>query len=54
VAKSHVLSAMGVAPELAQSAIRVSLGWNSSAEDIDRFIAVWRRLRARRKAKVAA
>ena len=54
VAKSHVLSAMGVAPELASSAIRVSLGWNSSAEDIDRFIAVWRRLRARRRAKVAA
>jgi cysteine desulfurase len=54
VAKSHVLSAMGVAPELAGAAIRVSLGWNSSAEDIDRLIAVWRRLRARHKAKVAA
>lgn len=54
VAKSHVLSAMGVAPELAQAAIRVSLGWNSSAEDIDRFIAVWRRLRARHQAKAAA
>ncbi len=54
VAKSHVLSAMGVAPELAQAAIRVSLGWNSTSEDIDRFIAVWRRLRARHKAKVAA
>lgn len=54
VAKSHVLAAMGVAPELAQAAIRVSLGWNSTSEDIDRFIAVWRRLRARHKAKVAA
>jgi len=54
VAKSHVLSAMGVAPELAQAAIRVSLGWNSTSEDIDRFIAVWRRIRARHRAKVAA
>jgi cysteine desulfurase len=54
VAKSHVLSAMGVAPELAQAAIRVSLGWNTTEEDIDRFIAVWRRLRARYKARVAA
>ena len=54
VAKSHVLSAMGVAPELVQAAIRVSLGWNSTSEDIDRFIAVWRRLRARHKARVAA
>jgi len=54
VAKSPVLSAMGVAPELAQAAIRVSLGWNSTSEDADRFIAVWRRLRARHKAKAAA
>ncbi|MEJ0096406.1 MAG: cysteine desulfurase family protein [Methylocella sp.] len=33
VKRSHVLEAMGVAPELAAGAIRVSLGWNSSEED---------------------
>ena len=43
---SKVLAAMGVAPEIAASAIRVSLGWKSEAEDIDRFIAAWSRLPA--------
>ncbi len=41
VARSHVLDAMGVDPELASGAIRVSLGWNTSENDIDRFIAAW-------------
>lgn len=50
VAKSHVLAAMGVAPDLAGNAIRVSLGWSTTAEDIDHFIAAWSRLAARRKA----
>jgi cysteine desulfurase len=43
---SKVLGAMGVAPEIAASAIRVSLGWKSEAADIDRFIAAWNRLPA--------
>jgi cysteine desulfurase len=34
VGPSHVLAAMQVEPELAGSTIRVSLGWNSSEEDI--------------------
>jgi cysteine desulfurase len=50
VAKSHVLAAMGVAPDLAGNAIRVSLGWNTRADDIEQFIAAWSRLAARRKA----
>lgn len=37
VAPSHVLLAMGAGP-LAQSAIRISLGWNSQKSDIDRLI----------------
>ena len=37
VAPSHVLAAMGVDPNLALGAIRLSLGWGSSLEDIDRF-----------------
>lgn len=36
---SHVLSAMGVAPEVARGAVRVSLGRTTSAEDVDNFVA---------------
>src|SRR5262249_27898590 len=41
---SHVLTAMGVAPERAGAAIRVSLGWNSTEGDADRFSAAWHRI----------
>ena len=34
VSVSHVLAAMGIAPDLAASAIRMSLGWNSVEGDI--------------------
>jgi cysteine desulfurase len=55
VKPSHVLTAMGVAADEAGSAIRVSLGWNTTAEDIDRFLAAWARLCERRaRAPVAA
>ena len=54
VAKSHVLAAMGVAPDLARAAIRVSLGWNTTPEHIDRFTAAWRKILARHKARAAA
>ena len=54
VAKSHVLSAMGVAPEISQAAIRVSLGWDTSEQDIEHFIAAWRKIRDRHKARAAA
>jgi len=35
---SHVLRAMGVAPEIARGAVRVSLGADNSESDIDEFI----------------
>lgn len=35
---SHVLRAMGVAPEIARGAVRVSLGATTSADEIERFI----------------
>ncbi len=54
VARSHVLAAMGVADDLAKAAIRVSLGWNTTAQDIENFIAAWRRILARHKARQAA
>jgi cysteine desulfurase len=37
VARSHVLAAMGVAPDLASGAIRLSLGWASTDADVARF-----------------
>ncbi len=44
VQASHVLAAMGVAPELARGAVRVSLGWSSTETDVDRFLGTWNRL----------
>lgn len=41
VAESHVLSAMGIAPELARAAIRVSLGWDTGTADVERFVGAW-------------
>jgi cysteine desulfurase len=37
VTPSHVLAAMGVSPDLARGAIRLSLGWGSAASDVERF-----------------
>jgi cysteine desulfurase len=37
VTPSHVLAAMGVAPDLARGAIRLSLGWASREDDVRRF-----------------
>jgi len=53
VGPSHVLSAMGVAPDKAKSAIRVSLGWNSTEADITYFSSVTNKLKARASAKAA-
>jgi cysteine desulfurase len=47
VSRSHVLGAMGVPPDLASAAIRVSLGWNTGEEDVERFIAAWREIYGR-------
>ncbi|NIA68796.1 cysteine desulfurase [Pelagibius litoralis] len=41
VRPSHVLTAMGASAGEAASAIRVSLGWRSSTDDVDRFLAAW-------------
>ncbi len=42
VAPSHVLAAMGVDPELAKCAIRLSLGWDSAENDLDSFASAWK------------
>jgi cysteine desulfurase len=49
VGPSHVLAAMGVAPEIASSTIRVSLGWSTSEADVDRFVQSWAALYRRRR-----
>ena len=41
VGASHVLTAMGLAPDIANNAIRLSLGWNSSKADVATFLEVW-------------
>jgi len=54
VEASHVLSAMGLSSELAQGAIRVSLGFGTTSADIERFIGAWgeliKRMRQRQEA----
>ena len=46
VGESRVLKAMGVDKELARCALRVSLGWASTQEDIDHFLAAFAGVRA--------
>ncbi len=43
----YVLTAMGVADEEALCALRISLGWDTSDDDIERFIGVWSNIFAR-------
>jgi cysteine desulfurase len=54
VSRSHVLDAMGVAPDLAAGAIRASLGWNSTLSDVERFAAAWSGIVAGVQARAAA
>jgi cysteine desulfurase len=50
VEASHVLAAMGVAQEIAQGAIRVSLGFQSKRDDIENFLRAFGELIERLKA----
>lgn len=51
VGPSHVLAAMGVAPALAECALRVSMGWNSTEDDVDKFVAGYRSILQRHRAR---
>jgi cysteine desulfurase len=53
VGPSHVLAAMAIAPEIATSTIRVSLGWTTTEDDIAHFLDAWTAL-ARRSLRRAA
>ncbi len=38
---SHVLTAMGIDPDAAARTIRVSFGWTTTREDVERFVDAW-------------
>jgi cysteine desulfurase len=44
VQPSHVLEAMGFGPDLARGAVRLSLGWSTTAEEVDIALEAWRKL----------
>ncbi len=41
---SHVLAAMGVSGPLQHGAVRVSLGWDSSRVNVEKFLSAWTKL----------
>jgi cysteine desulfurase len=47
VQPSHVLEAMGFDPEIAQGAVRLSMGWSTRDADVDRCLEGWRMLEGR-------
>jgi len=53
VRPSHVLRAMGASEAEAGSSIRVSLGWGTTAEEVDRFIEAWGEIYHRLGARAA-
>jgi cysteine desulfurase len=44
VQPSHVLAAMAVSGPLQRGAVRVSLGWNSTEADVEKFLGAWTKL----------
>ncbi|WP_405051809.1 cysteine desulfurase family protein [Sphingomonas sp.] len=50
---SRVLEAMGIAPDVAGSVVRVSFGPQTSADDVERFLAEWQRIADRAGARAA-
>jgi len=53
VEPSHVLAAMGIEADEAATAIRVSLGWNTTEHDIERFLSAWAEVHARASASAS-
>ncbi len=49
VGASHVLLAMGVPESLARGAIRISLGWATNDDDVERFLSAWTKIYKRMK-----
>ncbi|HEX3860250.1 MAG TPA: aminotransferase class V-fold PLP-dependent enzyme [Stellaceae bacterium] len=53
VGPSHVLAAMGIAPEIAAGTIRISLGWTTTEADISHFLDAWTTLARRLRRNTA-
>ncbi len=53
VASSHVLRAMGIAEDEARWAVRVSLGWSTTEDHVDRFLDALPRVVARIRDEIA-
>jgi cysteine desulfurase len=54
VGASHVLAAMGLEPEVARAAIRISLGWSSTERDVAAFTEAWGHIAVRRRERAVA
>lgn len=52
VQPSHVLQAMNCLPAQTASAIRISTGWNTTRDDIDRVLEIWSKITERMKTKL--
>jgi cysteine desulfurase len=52
--RSHVLEAMAIDGDLADRTIRVSLGWTTTAAEIERFAEVWLSMAAQAQSKMDA
>ena len=53
VSASHVLTAMGLPQEIAESAIRVSLGWSTREKDVEAFLAAFQRIAGNSRGRMA-
>lgn len=51
VGPSHVLAAMGLAPDIARATIRVSLGWSTTEAEISHFLDAWTALHRRSRSR---
>jgi cysteine desulfurase len=54
VGASHVLEAMGLEPQVARAAIRVSLGPQSTDADVAAFLDAWADIVVRRRERAVA
>ena len=54
VGASHVLAAMGLAPDIARAAIRISLGPGSTERDVAAFLVAWDQIAAARRDRAVA
>jgi cysteine desulfurase len=54
VKRSHALDAMGVAPDLAECALRFSLGWTTTERDIELALAAFGKVAGAARRQVAA